>query len=104
MDVVERVAEIIREATEGQECYVAGVEDTARAAIAAVLDSMAEPSEGAKSVFVDRALTVALSGEYTWPDYARDQWQAMLSAMRAEMLEATGPATPPSTEPTHSRT
>lgn len=53
----------------------------ARAAIAAVLDSMAEPSHDVT------AAVVKPMQDRTW---AVEAWQAMLAAMRAEMLGATG--------------
>lgn len=60
--------------------------DLSRAAIAAVLDSMAEPSEA--------AIRAGAHGSRDPNGVARGAWTAMLAAMRAEMLGATPPADP----------
>jgi len=59
--------------------------DLARAAITALLDDMAEPSEGMVKTFIDAALATSLGPDCKWPDYARRQWQAMLAQYRKEM-------------------
>lgn len=60
---------------------------TARAAIAAVLDSMAEPSAGVLAAGADVQTGALIAGP-------RPIFLAMLSAMRAEMLGAIPPADP----------
>lgn len=55
------------------------------AAIRTVLERLREPSDSMKAAFTDRALRVSIGGDYTWYDYARDQWQAMLDAAVREV-------------------
>ena len=55
------------------------------AAIRTVLERLREPSYVMKAAFTDRALRVSIGGGYTWYDYARDQWQAMLDAAVREV-------------------
>ncbi len=49
-----------------------------------VLMALREPSEGMVDAFVQKGLTVTLGGDYKWPDYARDQWAAMIDAAMTE--------------------
>lgn len=44
----------------------------------AALRALENPTPAMIDYFVSRALQVKIGGGYTWSDYARDQWQAML--------------------------
>jgi len=44
----------------------------------AAIRAMREPTPEMIDRFVSRALQVSVGSGYTWSDYARDQWQAMI--------------------------
>ena len=50
-----------------------------RACATAALRAMETPTEAMIDRFVSRALQVSVGGGYTWSDYARDQWKAMIA-------------------------
>ena len=85
IDVVERVARAIyRQLGGGSGDY----DDAARAAFAAMLEAVGEPTQEMREAFVELALRVSLSREYTWGDYANDQWKVMLAASPLYSLAA----------------
>lgn len=61
---------------------------SARAALAAMLEAVGEPTQEMREAFVELALRVSLSREYTWGDYANDQWKVMLAASPLYSLAA----------------
>ena len=63
-------------------------EVAARAALAAMLEAVGEPTQEMREAFVELALRVSLSREYTWGDYANDQWKVMLAASPLYSLAA----------------
>jgi len=77
MQLIEQVAGIFRNAGEDQECYLAGADDTARAAIAAVFDWLADDPDW---IGLQAGLDCGMDqGPETY-------WDAMLAAKRKEAL------------------
>lgn len=107
-DIVERVARAIyseRSAAEpGLAAHLWETENAetrdwyfalARTALAAMLEAVGEPTPAMLKAFTDRALRISVSSDYTWNDYAADQWKAMLAASPLYSLAALREALPP---------
>lgn len=84
MDLVERVENVIRANIQEQwgHVLIGGDAQTARAAIAEVLDAMGEPSEA-----MIEAGFRARSNDMTMAESANAVWQAMLAQFKAENVK-----------------
>ncbi len=71
--------------TDLQEALVYGVPGfvppaAIRAMVAAVIETLIDPTPAMEEAFVNLALRVQIGGDVSWRDYARAQWTGMLRA------------------------
>lgn len=78
MSMVDTIAAFFEDSLARHGVQFADMEGTLDDATAA-LRAMETPTEAMIDRFVSRALQVSIGGGYTWSDYARDQWKAMIA-------------------------